>query len=35
MCPAVSVFLFDPKKEFNMHIDAPVEKEEDVYSTGS
>ncbi|KAK3694144.1 major facilitator superfamily domain-containing protein [Podospora appendiculata] len=27
-----SAFLFDPQKEFNMHIDAPVEKEEDLYS---
>ncbi|KAF4634266.1 hypothetical protein G7Y89_g3844 [Cudoniella acicularis] len=30
-----SVFLFDPSKEFNNHIDAPVEKEEDIYSTSS
>ncbi|KAH7634619.1 major facilitator superfamily domain-containing protein [Sordaria sp. MPI-SDFR-AT-0083] len=28
----VSLLLLDPKKEFNMHIDAPVEKEEDLYS---
>jgi len=28
----VSLFLFDPHHEFNMHIDAPVEKEEDLYS---
>ncbi|KAK3955662.1 major facilitator superfamily domain-containing protein [Pseudoneurospora amorphoporcata] len=28
----VSLLLFDPKKEFNMHIDAPVEKEEDLHS---
>ncbi|RDW81826.1 MFS general substrate transporter-22 [Coleophoma cylindrospora] len=27
-----SVFLFDPSKEFNNHIDAPVEKEEDLFS---
>ena len=27
----VAGFLYDPKKEFNMHIDAPVEKEEDMY----
>ncbi|KAI1085747.1 major facilitator superfamily domain-containing protein [Whalleya microplaca] len=27
----VSVFLFDPQKEFNMHIDAPVEKEDNLY----
>ncbi|KAK3330756.1 major facilitator superfamily domain-containing protein [Apodospora peruviana] len=32
LAAAVSVFLFDPTKEFNMHIDAPVEKEEDLYS---
>lgn len=23
-----SVFLFDPRKEFNMHIDAPMEEKE-------
>ncbi|KAF4626340.1 hypothetical protein G7Y89_g11820 [Cudoniella acicularis] len=28
-----SLFLFDPSKEFNNHIDAPVEKEEDMYSS--
>ncbi|KAK3392896.1 major facilitator superfamily domain-containing protein [Podospora didyma] len=27
-----AAFLFDPRKEFNMHIDHPVEKEEDLYS---
>lgn len=27
----VAVFLYDPKKEFNMIVDAPVEKEEDMY----
>lgn len=26
-----AVFLIDPKKEFNMQIDAPAEKEEDLY----
>ncbi|KAB5515524.1 major facilitator superfamily domain-containing protein [Coniochaeta sp. 2T2.1] len=26
-----SVFLFDPSKEFNNHIDAPVEKDEELY----
>ncbi|KAK3395326.1 major facilitator superfamily domain-containing protein [Sordaria brevicollis] len=28
----VSLLLSDPKREFNMHIDAPVEKDEDLYS---
>ncbi|KAK3991272.1 siderophore iron transporter [Cladorrhinum sp. PSN332] len=28
----IAVFLFDPTKEFNMHIDYPIEKEEDLYS---
>lgn len=28
-----SYFLFDPKKEFNNHIDAPVEKDDELYST--
>ncbi|KAJ9165483.1 MFS general substrate transporter [Coniochaeta hoffmannii] len=28
-----SVFLFDPSKEFNNHIDAPVEKDEDLYNS--
>ncbi|KAK3934549.1 siderophore iron transporter [Diplogelasinospora grovesii] len=32
LAAVVSVFLFDPKKEFNYHIDAPIEKEEDMYS---
>ncbi|KAK3488570.1 hypothetical protein B0T13DRAFT_520476 [Neurospora crassa] len=32
LAAAVSLLLFDPKKEFNMHIDASVEKEEDLYS---
>ncbi|RDW62491.1 MFS general substrate transporter-49 [Coleophoma crateriformis] len=27
-----SVFLFDPSNEFNNHIDAPIEKEEDLFS---
>ncbi|KAH8894655.1 MFS general substrate transporter [Thozetella sp. PMI_491] len=27
-----ALFLIDPKKEFNMHIDAPAEKDEDLYS---
>ncbi|KAK4213193.1 major facilitator superfamily domain-containing protein [Rhypophila decipiens] len=31
LAAGVSLFLFDPHKEFNMHIDAPVEKEEDLY----
>lgn len=26
-----AVFLVDPKKEFNNHIDAPAEKEEELY----
>ncbi|KAG4444107.1 hypothetical protein IFR05_000460 [Cadophora sp. M221] len=30
-----AIFLVDPVKEFNMHIDAPAEKEEDLYSTKS
>lgn len=29
---AVSLLMFDPSKEFNNHIDAPVEKEEELYS---
>lgn len=29
----VAVFLKDPKVEFNMHIDAPVEKVEELYET--
>ncbi|KAK3366735.1 major facilitator superfamily domain-containing protein [Lasiosphaeria ovina] len=32
LAAVVAVFLFDPRKEFNMHIDAPVEKDEDMYS---
>ena len=28
---AGSIFLVDPVKEFNMHIDAPAEKEEELY----
>ena len=28
-----AIFLIDPKKEFNMHIDAPAEKEEDLYAS--
>lgn len=28
----VAVCLFDPKKEFNMKVDAPIEKKEDMYS---
>lgn len=28
-----SIFLFDPSKEFNNHIDAPVEKDEDLYAS--
>lgn len=33
MIAAISaIFLVDPVKEFNMHIDAPAEKEEDLYS---
>ncbi|KAH8659954.1 major facilitator superfamily domain-containing protein [Xylariales sp. PMI_506] len=28
----VSLFMFDPSKEFNHHIDAPIEKDEDLYS---
>lgn len=28
----VAIFLFDPTKEFTMHIDAPIEKEEELYS---
>ncbi|KAI0128994.1 major facilitator superfamily domain-containing protein [Xylariales sp. AK1849] len=28
----VSLFMFDPSKEFNHHIDAPIEKEETLYS---
>ncbi|EGO52062.1 hypothetical protein NEUTE1DRAFT_50973 [Neurospora tetrasperma FGSC 2508] len=32
LAAAVSLLLFDPEKEFNMHIDASVEKEEDLYS---
>lgn len=31
LAAVVAAFLYDPKKEFNMHIDAPVEKEEDMY----
>ncbi|KAK0129671.1 hypothetical protein ONS96_000234 [Cadophora gregata f. sp. sojae] len=30
-----AIFLVDPVKEFNMRIDAPAEKEEDLYSTKS
>jgi hypothetical protein len=30
-----AIFLVDPVKEFNMHIDAPAEKEEDLYSRTS
>lgn len=26
-----SAFLVDPVKEFNMHIDAPAEKDEDIF----
>jgi hypothetical protein len=29
---AGAVFLVDPIKEFNMQIDAPAEKEEDLFS---
>ncbi|KAK0628354.1 hypothetical protein B0T17DRAFT_652233 [Bombardia bombarda] len=29
----LSMFLFDPQKEFNMRIDAPVEKEDELYSS--
>ncbi|KAK0717444.1 major facilitator superfamily domain-containing protein [Lasiosphaeria miniovina] len=32
LAAVVAGFLFDPRKEFNMHIDAPVEKDEDMYS---
>lgn len=32
---AVAVFMKDPKKEFNMRIDNPVEKEEELYSNAS
>ncbi|KAK0730238.1 major facilitator superfamily domain-containing protein [Lasiosphaeris hirsuta] len=32
LAAVVATFLFDPKKEFNMHIDAPMEKEDDLYS---
>ncbi|KAK3360441.1 major facilitator superfamily domain-containing protein [Lasiosphaeria hispida] len=28
----VAVFIEDPSKEFNMHIDAPLEKDEELYS---
>ncbi|KAK0716159.1 hypothetical protein B0H67DRAFT_645814 [Lasiosphaeris hirsuta] len=28
-----AVFIEDPSKEFNMHIDAPLEKEENLYSS--
>ncbi|KAM4057382.1 fungal trichothecene efflux pump (TRI12) domain-containing protein [Hirsutella rhossiliensis] len=28
-----AVFLFDPKSEFNMNVDAPVEKEMELYSS--
>lgn len=28
-----SLFLIDPRKEFNNHIDAPVEKDQDMYSS--
>ncbi|KAK4226209.1 putative siderophore iron transporter protein [Podospora fimiseda] len=28
----IAIFLFDPTKEFNMHIDYPIEKEEELYS---
>ncbi|KAB5517003.1 major facilitator superfamily domain-containing protein [Coniochaeta sp. 2T2.1] len=28
-----SVFLFDPSKEFNNHIDAPVEKDDELYAS--
>ncbi|KAK3324879.1 major facilitator superfamily domain-containing protein [Apodospora peruviana] len=31
----LAVFLKDPKKEFNMHIDSPVEKDEELYSIRS
>lgn len=29
---AGSVFLVDPIKEFNMHIDAPAEKDEELFA---
>ncbi|KAI2638697.1 major facilitator superfamily domain-containing protein [Hypomontagnella submonticulosa] len=29
-----SIFIFDPSSEFNNHIDAPVEKVEELYSEG-
>lgn len=29
---AVAVFLTDPREEFNLRIDAPVEKEHELYS---
>ncbi|KAK0609584.1 hypothetical protein B0T17DRAFT_621628 [Bombardia bombarda] len=31
----LSVFLKDPRSEFNMHIDRPVEKDEELYSDRS
>lgn len=34
-CCTASWLLVDPTKEFNMHIDAPAEKEEDLYSNRS
>ena len=27
----VAAFIYDPKKEFNMHVDAPIEKADDMY----
>lgn len=30
-CVVVSLFLQDPKREFNRKIDAPVEREEELY----
>jgi len=32
MLVTVAIFLVDPTKEFNMHIDGPAEKEDDLYS---
>lgn len=29
---SAACFLFDPRQEFNNHIDAPVEKEDELYS---
>lgn len=31
LCFLAAIFLYDPKHEFNMHIDAPAEKVEDLY----